>query len=314
MSFITSIFNFLRFNKRNWKAVVLCLMAATVFWFFNALNKNYSANITFPLGFEYNEEAYVPVKPLPTSLRLNVSGLGWDLLRKSSGLKVPKLIIPVERPAETQKIVASMLPAHLATQLEDIQINFVLTDTLRIDLDERVRKQFKIEIDSIRRYLHPDYGLFGELKLSDDSVWLEGPKRIIGQLPNVLTLALPRRNISRDFTEEIEIVFNNNESVKRNPPVIEVSFELEKLIQVNDHVELAVVHASPKARAAFNGKEINFTYRLPGSLIKKFSADSIRATIDLRGFKNGTHKLVPLIEGLPSQAFLVKVDTVRIEL
>jgi hypothetical protein len=289
-------------------------MAATVFWFFNALNKNYSANITFPLDFEYNEDAYVPVKPLPTSLRLNVSGLGWDLFRKSSGLKVPKLVIPLEHPTETQKIVGSMLPAHLATQLEDIQINFVLTDTLRIELDERVRKRFKITIDSIRRYLHPDYGLFGELKLSKDSVWLEGPKKVVNKLPDVLTLALPRRNISKDFTEEIEIVFENNESVKRNPPLIEVSFELEKLIQVNDHVELDVVHASPKARAAFNGKEINFTYRLPGSVIKKFSADSIRATIDLRGFKKGTYKLVPLIEGLPNQAFLVKVDTISVDI
>jgi YbbR domain-containing protein len=314
VSFITSIFDFLRFNKRNWKAVVLCLMAGTVFWFFNALNKNYSANITFPLAFEYNHETYVPVRPLPTALRLNVSGLGWDLLRKSSGLKVPALVIPVERPTETRKIVGSMLPAHLATQLEGLQINFVLTDTLRIELDERVTKKFKVAVDSVRRYLHPDYGLFGKIEISPDSVWIEGPKQIVGKLPDVLTVALPAKNISKDFTEEIEIIVSDNESVKRNPPVIQVSFELEKLIEVNDHVLLDLVHASSKRRAGFKGKEINFTYRLPGSLLKKFSTDSIRATIDFKGLTKGNHKLVPLIEGLPEQAFLVKVDTVRVDI
>lgn len=289
-------------------------MAATVFWFFNALNKNYSANITFPLTFEYNDETFVPVKPLPTSLRLNVSGMGWDLLRKSSGLKVPPLVIPLERPSETRKIVGSMLPAHLATQLEGLQINFVLTDTLQIEVDERARRKFGIAIDSLRRYLHPDYGLFGSVQISPDSVWIDGPKRVVNELPDVLTLALPRRNISKDFSEEIEIVFKNNESVKRNPPVIEVAFELEKLIEVNDHVPLDLIHASSKTRAAFTGKEVNFTYRLPGSLLKKFSADSIRATIDLSDFQKGNHKLVPLIEGLPQQAYLVKVDTVRVDL
>src|SRR6478609_9977380 len=135
-------------------------MAATVFWFFNALNKNYSTNISFPLAFEYNQENYVPVTQLPSTVRLNVSGLGWDLLRKSSGLKVPPLTIPLERPTEIRKIVGSTLPALLSTQLEGFQINFVLTDTLRVDIDEKVKKKFGVTIDSIQRYLHSDFGLF----------------------------------------------------------------------------------------------------------------------------------------------------------
>jgi hypothetical protein len=312
VSFINSIFDFLRFNKKNWKAVVLCLAAATVFWFFNALNKNYSTNINFPVAFEFNQENYVQVTELPSSVRLNVSGLGWDLLRKSSGLKVPALVIPLEQPTEIRKIVGSTLPALFATQLEGFQINFVLTDTLHIDIDEKIRRKFSLKVDSIRRYLHSDFGLFKNVTITPDTVWIEGPKRIVSELPDVLVLALPQRNINKDFNEEVEIVFKNNESVKRDPPVIEVSFEVEKLIEVNDHVSLELLN-SPRSRIA-NGREINFTYRLPGSLVKKLSTDSIRAIIDLNGMLSGNHKMVPAISGLPPQAFIVKIDTVLIDL
>jgi YbbR domain-containing protein len=289
-------------------------MAATVFWFFNSLNKSYSTNINFPLTFEYNQENYVPVTELPSTIRLNVSGLGWDLLRKSSGLKVPPLTIPLERPTEIRKIVGSTLPALLSTQLEGFQINFVLTDTLHVDIDEKVKKKFKVTIDSIQRYLHSDFGLFNDFTVNPNTVWIEGPKRIVNELPEVLKLTLPKRNIKTDFNEEIEIIFKNNESVRRDPPVIEVSFEVEKLIEINDYVTVELRNAPSRVRSAISGREISFTYRLPGSLIKKFSADSVRASLDLKDLVHGNHRLIPKIEGLPPQAYLVKIDTVIIDL
>jgi hypothetical protein len=90
VSFVRSIFNFLRFNKKNWKAVVLCIFAATVFWFFNALNKNYSTNINFALAFEYDQDRFIPMKSLPSTVRMNVTGSGWDLFRRSLDLKYPR--------------------------------------------------------------------------------------------------------------------------------------------------------------------------------------------------------------------------------
>src|SRR5687767_9682749 len=106
MSVIKSIFNLLRFNRKNWKAVVLCVLAATVFWFFNSLNKRYTTNITFPVTFDYDDENYIAVKPLPSSVRINVTGVGWDLFRRSLGIKIPPLVIPIDRPAEVKKIPA----------------------------------------------------------------------------------------------------------------------------------------------------------------------------------------------------------------
>lgn len=311
MGFITSIFDFLRFNKKSWKAVVLCLFAATVFWFFNALNKNYSANINFPLDFDYDRDQYTTVKALPTSIRMNVSGLGWDLFRKSSGLKVPPLIIPLEKPTEVNKIVGSTLPALFSPQLEGLQINFVLSDTLHVEIDEKTRRKFKLEIDSVWRYLNPDYGVINEVKLVPDTVWVEGPKKIVKALPDVITLKLPQNNIDSDFIGEVEIIFPNNDLLKRYPPVIEVSFDVEKLMEINDRVQLKIINA-PRLRSAINVIEVNCTFRLPVSLVKTLSVDSLQAVIDLKDAPRGEHKVVPQIIGLPEAARIIKVDTVLV--
>ena len=105
MSFFNSIFNILRFNKKNWKAVVLCIFTATVFWFFNALNKDYTTTISFPLAFDYDRDRFIPVEPLPRDVRINVTGIGWNLFRRSTRVKVPPLVIPLDRPADVKKIV-----------------------------------------------------------------------------------------------------------------------------------------------------------------------------------------------------------------
>src|SRR5215216_6687499 len=105
MRFFNSILNILRFNRRNWKAVALCIFAATVFWFFNALNKNYTTNINLPLVFDYDRENFMAVRPLPEAVRFNVTGLGWNLFRRSAGLKIPPLVVPLPQPGEVKKIV-----------------------------------------------------------------------------------------------------------------------------------------------------------------------------------------------------------------
>src|SRR5688572_3026280 len=110
MRVFNSFLNVLRFNRKNWRAVVLCIFAATVFWFFNALNKTYTTNINFPVRFDFDQSNYVPVSSLPNDVRINVTGNGWDLFKRSTGVKAVPLEIPLGRPAEVKKIVGSTLP------------------------------------------------------------------------------------------------------------------------------------------------------------------------------------------------------------
>lgn len=311
MSIVKSIFNFLRFNKKNWKAVVLCIFAATVFWFFNALNKNYSTNLNFPLSFDYDQEHYIAVKSLPQTVRMNVTGSGWDLFRRSMGFKVPPLVVPLENPADIKKIVGTTLPAVFAGQLERLKINFIITDTVRIHIEEKIQKQFSLELDSVQQYIHPEYGLTASIKLEPDSVWLEGPKDVINSLPETLQLRVTQTNIRRDFSGNAEL--NPLErSLLDQPQRINVSFGVEKFEQVDKRVKLSILNIPARLKQGGVIKDVACTYRLPASVATQFHGDSLLAVIDLKNKPAGEHRLAPRIIGLPANAYIVKTDTVLI--
>ena len=123
---------------------------------------------------------------------------------------------------------------------------------------------------------------------------------------------MPERNIDSDFIGEVEIVFPYNNIIRRNPPVVEVSFDVEKLMELNDRVPLEILNAMPRARAGTNSTEVNCTFRLPVSMVKTLSLDSLKAVVDLKNVPSGSHKFIPQIIGLPEQAHLIKVDTVLV--
>lgn len=293
--------------------MVLCVFAATVFWFFNALNKTYTTNINFPLRFDYDREAFVPVRALPAQVRINVTGNGWDLFKRSTGVKIAPLEIPLERPSEVKKIVGSNLPMFFSNQVEGLEINFVLTDTIYIDLEPKAGRWVKLAMDSLQFNLKGGYGVASEISITPDSVYLEGPERIVSRFDNPVLLKLRQRNIDENFSDEVELDIPSSDVIKRDPPTVSVKFNVERMVQLKDSL-LITAENVPSTVSVVEKRLIPVTVSVPESMVDKFTLDSARAVIDLRGFRRGEAKLLPRVDGLPPFSHVVKIDSVRIRL
>jgi hypothetical protein len=313
MRFFNSILNILRFNRRNWKAVVLCIFAATIFWFFNALNKTYTTNINFPLQFDFDSKIYVPVKSLPENVRINVTGNGWDLFKRSAGVKVTPLEIPLERPSEIKKIIGTTLPVYFASQMNGMQINFVITDTLYVDLEPRVGRWVNLSMDSLNYNLKKGYILSSEVNITPDSVYLEGPMRLINRFKDPVTLLLRQRNIDEDFSEEVEIEIPSSDVIQRNPPTVNVSFKVEKGIVIEDSLTIVGENVPPSI-ARIEDRKIPVVVEIPESEAKTFNINNVKAVLNLRKFKRGEARILPRVDGLPPFGRVIKIDSVYIKL
>lgn len=312
MGLLNSIVNILRF-KRNWKAVILCALAATVFWFFNALNKTYTSNISFPLSFDFDQQYYIPVTPLPQQIKINVTGNGWDLFRRSAGLKIPPLVIPIDRPSEVKKIVGSTLPALFSNQLNTLQINFVVTDTVYLDVEPKVKRWLSLRVDSISRYISANYGVVSEVTIEPDSVFIEGPFSIITSLHEPYGISLNDRNIDDNYSESIELRFpQKDDLITRNPSAVNVSFSVDPIVEVSDQIELLLINIPATANPQIGTKEISVSFRLPESYAETLQIDSIKAILDLKELKRGRSKMIPEIVGLPEHSEITRLDTINI--
>jgi hypothetical protein len=313
MRVANSIFKILHFHQRNWKAIVLCIFAATVFWFLNALNKTYTTNLRFPLAFEYDRQSFVPVRTLPRDVRLNVTGNGWNLFRRSAGVKIPPLEIQLERPMEVKKIVGSALFGSFSNQLEGLDINYVLTDTLYVDLEPKAGRWITLKLDSAALKLKKGFGLASFISILPDSVFVEGPKRLITTLSEPLQLSIPFRNIDEHFMEDVEVILPSSDYVKRNPPTVAVMFNVEKLVTVSDSADL-VIHNLPSNVWPVIGREkIPYTANIPQNMMYQFKADSVKAVLDLKKLPRGERFLLPSLSGLPPFTSVLGVDSVRIK-
>jgi hypothetical protein len=313
MSVINSIFNLLRFNRRNWKPVVLCVFAATVFWFFNALNKKYTTNISFPLTFDYVEEDYVAIHALPKSVRINVTGPGWDLFRRSLGLKVPPLVIPLERPSEIRKIVGSTLPPLFANQLERFEINFVLSDTLRIALEPKGSRWISLALDSPNILFRKGYAITSHATISPDSIFIEGPWKLVMALSEPVYLKLPQRNIDENFSEDVEVKFVNEDLIRRDPPTVAVKFNVDPLTVIKDSITLKIINLPKGARPSLGVRQLPCTLAIPQRFLKSYNHDSVNAVVDLKSFSKGVKRVLPVIQGLPPYSRVLAVDSIVVK-
>lgn len=311
MRVLASILNIFSFNRRNWKAVTLCLLTATVFWFFNALNKNYTATITFPLEFEYDRENFIEVAPVPTSVRINVTGIGWDLFRRSSGLRLPPIVITLDKPAEVKKIVAA--PGLFAPQLERFEINFVLTDTLHVNIEPKEERWISLRLDPGSIKLRKNFTRTSEPVLEPDSIRIEGPRSLIRNFIEPVYLKLADSEVDEDYREEVEVELVNNQLIKRDPPVVLAKFGVSKLVQIQDSIPLIVINFPEGANPYLAFKALPCSFSIPESLMSKYQPDSVKAVIDLTYFVRGTQKVRPRIEGLPPYSQVNHIDSVFVK-
>ncbi|MFM8850308.1 MAG: hypothetical protein ACKOE5_07925 [Cytophagales bacterium] len=231
MKMLKAIVNLFRFDRTNWRAAFSCILTALVFWFFNALNKSYSTDVRFPLRFDYNLEKYVPIETLPNRITLNVNGTGWELFREYIGFKQPELTIPLDRPTEVKKLAGVSLTPVLQPQVGKLKINYIVTDTLKLQLDEIDSHRFKIFADAANVTYQQNFGRVSPVMVVPDSVELIGPKSILGTLPDSLTVVVASNQLNGNFEDDIEIVVPSL-FVKRSPPQVKVMFEVGRVVEL----------------------------------------------------------------------------------
>jgi hypothetical protein len=311
MNFVRVITNLFQFNRTNWKAMILCVIAAGVFWLFNAFNKTYSTDLDFPLRFGYDKDRYVADSPLPTSIKINVSGLGWELFRKSLGLKLPELIVALERPIEQKKIIASTLTPILAGQLGGLQINYIITDTLNVHLDMLHKQEYYLKVNKASLELRQGFGLSVPIKITPDRVELEGPYHLLKKIPDTIQINIPEKDLHKSYSDDVEVLLTGNEFIKRNPPLVKVQIEVMPVSLVEIILSVKPINMPVGYNPAFP-ETISSSWFVPADKEEEFKArmQANEAIIDLSKLLKGSNQLTPMVTGLPDYARIHSIDSI----
>jgi hypothetical protein len=281
---------------------------------FNALNKDYATNVRFPLQIEFDDTKYIAVEPPPPNLLLNVQGNGWEILRRRLGIKVPKISLAFERPADARKIPASTLSPMAATQIGSLHLNFIVTDTLRLKIEPKVSRKIRLSASVKNVAFRKNLGRTSRVVILPDSVELLGPKSLIEGLPDSIVLNVTGSRVNTNFRENVEVVVPHNDLISRNPPVAEVMFDVGAVEEVTRWVPLRIPKAPWGVEVEIDS--VRAVFLVPQRDHDIFQKEQLYTTVafEYDSIKKGqTRTFLPQLRGLPPYAQVIRIDSIRVK-
>ena len=221
-----------RFSAKegNLKIVLLCLLAATTFWFFSALNKtDYTTRIDYPVEFLYPADSTYLLSQLPENISVQVSGGGWHLLRKTLLVNSSPVQITLDEPTRVKAIPGQSLTEEVEAVLGDVRLNYIVTDTLRINIDGVLEKQVRVVVDSNDVALEENHWITSPITLRPNFVTLHGPASVVSQASDTLVVNLPEREIDERYAATVPLRYINT-MVQVVPPEAQISFDVSPFV------------------------------------------------------------------------------------
>ena len=182
----------LLFRNSNVKVIVVCLFLSTLLWFTLELNKEQSIEVSYPVGFNYNDSLFIPTTPLPEEIRILIKGTGWQVFSKYFGFggnpirydidNLLRSYVDYARGGATFILPASSQnQARLRKTLEGVELQAVISDTLHLRFDRRIRRTLPLSIYH-ESALAENYQIDGEVKINPKFVVFDGPEKMVKSL------------------------------------------------------------------------------------------------------------------------------------
>jgi hypothetical protein len=298
------------------KVVVLCVVTATTFWFFNALNDNYSTRITYPIKFTFPDSSLVVVEELPKKVSINVSGGGWNLLRKTFWFTITPVEVPLEDPVNQNYILGNSLYTLIADQMTEIQLNYVENDTLKIEIDSIRTTKSKLSVDSSKIDLEEGFRIVSTIQKSYDSATFSGPERFIKQIPKEIFIEIDQKKLAGNFSEEIYLPTFGSSLVNRNPVEVKISFEVAKFIRQELMLPFEKINVPADSNAyIFSDSLARISFKIQEKLAGNYNLDSIRLIVDYKQINEADSTVKPIIQSLPKQLQdkEIKIDSINFQ-
>ncbi|SMD35939.1 hypothetical protein SAMN04488029_2618 [Reichenbachiella faecimaris] len=298
--------------KDNWKVVVLSILGATTFWFFNAMNKSYDTRVDYPLSYTFAEDSVVVINPLAKQIKIDVTSGGWNLIRKTLRINATPINIPLDNPTEIKFLTRSSLIPMISDQLDGLRLIYVVTDTLFFNIEEKITKKLPVYIDSISIPLSQSYRMVSPISCSVDSAWVSGPKSTMMQMPEYVQLDFSNMSIDGNFDEELRYFVG--EHVRVQPAEATVKFQVAKYLAREISLPIELLDFPQDSSAYLTDSNIVLYYTIKEDDEDEVSASDFSVTADysMRNMSDST--VVPILMYAHEKALDIVLASDRIKL
>ncbi len=281
---------------------------ATIFWFLNALSKEYTTNVNYPVKYINLPKNKVLTNELPSRLTLKVSAFGFDLLRYK--LSTAFLSNPFDVNEYTNNRLENeslkkynLLTSQIANRFEkelssSIRLQGISPDTITFELSPILEKKVPVKLN-ISNSFEQQYMLGGEITLSEDSVVVKGPSSVLDSIFNVETELLVLSDL--DKTVKKNVVLKEGKGIEFSLRKIEVTVPVEQFTEAKKLVPIRANNLPDSLLIRLFPRDVKVSYFVGLKRYDNVSADHFDVVVDYnQTLSEGSNRLTISLMGKPT--------------
>ena len=308
-------------NLKNDKRIVVflaCLFIATGLWFLNALSKDYSATISYPVKYINPPQKQFLANNPPSEIELKVSAHGFTLLRNKLNfsfspivLNITKITSNIVPSSNGYRINANNLIRNISDQISnEININNIQPEIFFIKLDSLNTKSVPVKAD-IELNFKPQYSLKNKIVTTPKQVKITGPAVILDTIRFLITEKKLFNKLESDVNTTLKIIIPENTTV--TPEEIELQIPVEKFTEKKVSIPIQIKNNPTNTNIKLFPSEIELTVLVGLSEFETINASKFGVFVDYNKINTETKNLEVLIESKPPNIQIIRFSPTNIE-
>jgi hypothetical protein len=205
-------------NREKVMTLFLCLLVATIFWFINALSKDYTTTLTYPVEYvDLPRNNFITNNP-PEKFNLKITTQGFTIVKYKLIMSFNPLVIPVSEiltmsaPSSTGSFVMATrnISDVVSRQLSmDVVLNEITPGVLSLAFDSMAVKHVPVASRAEFAF-KPRYGLARQLTFEPSYVSVTGPRELVEDVDTLFTVPGTFTNVDADFRKRMALILPRN--------------------------------------------------------------------------------------------------------
>ena len=272
--------------NRNIFNYLVCVIIASVLWFLNTLNQEYTTEVNYPIKYINIPEDKYPSTKLPSHLQLNIQAKGFTLIGYAIKTSFSPLILNFEGYNDLlQKkddlyhltIKTNDIKDKLSSQIgPDVKLTSIHPEKIDFNLSKATQKRVIIT-PNIDYTLKRQY-ILNQVKLTPDSVLVSGPANIIDTLQQVYTNSWQLKNISKSTNKELNLkpIENCHLHIEKT----KATLEIEQFTEGRKEINITPKHVPDSINIRLFPNKVTITYEVGLSKYKEVTEKDFEFTVE----------------------------------
>jgi YbbR domain-containing protein len=281
------------------------LTISTIFWFLNALSKEYVTNLSFPVKYEKFPPNKILVSELPSQITLKVNSFGFTILQYKLSISQVPIIFNLEdlqlhrfQNVDSSKyyLLTSATLGKIENQLgTSLKILEIQPDSLIFDLEQIGKKKVpivsRLQLNFIKQYTQK-----GKTQLLPESVTVAGPISRLDSIHYVNSEPIVIEGVNKTITVKINLVSIKGTNFSESE--VQVTVPVERFTEAEIRVPIEILNLPNSLGLKIFPSQVNISCMVALSDYELLDAKRFRAVVDFSSIaeKPGSKLKVKIVD------------------